>query len=381
MLFFAVACSLDTHSYSSRFFLEGKKSSCVACHVRLWQQIPKKQVWNRVYKYKIRKEICFNIEASLSNGDKNCLVLGTRGSPLALAQANQVRESLEKLAASQNILLKVEIKIIHTTGDTVLDKSLADIGGKGLFTKEIDMAQLRGEIDIAVHSLKDVPTWLPSGIVLGAVLPREDTRDVFLCYHSNSLSTLPNRAVIGTASLRRQAQILAKYPHLQVVNFRGNLQTRLKKLEQRQVDATLLALAGMRRLGLEYPFAHVLSFDEMLPAVAQGAIGVTIREDDEVAYSWISQLDDAHSRICIECERSFLSSLDGSCRTPIAGQAWITENNKLHFRGLVAYPDGSSLVETSKVGDLMNNIEIGKQAGEELRVKIGDNFFEYLRVT
>ncbi|GJD09418.1 Porphobilinogen deaminase, chloroplastic [Galdieria sulphuraria] len=363
MLLFAPSLPVNTRSYSSRFFfLKERNIFCVGCHFRLWQQIPKKQVGKSVYEYKRFQTICLNNHS----GDKNHLVLGTRGSPLALAQANQVRQSLEKLAASQDIPLQVEIKIIHTTGDQVLDRSLADIGGKGLFTKEIDMAQLRGEIDIAVHSLKDVPTWLPTGIVLGAVLPREDTRDVFLSYHSKDLSALPNGAVVGSSSLRRQAQITAKYPHLQ--------------LEQRQVDATLLALAGMHRLGLEFSFAHVLSFEEMLPAVAQGAIGVTIRENDHFSYRWISQLDDANSRICVECERSFLSALDGSCRTPIAGQAWITKDNKLHFRGLVAYPDGSSLVETFKAGELVNNVEIGKEAGEELRAKIGENFFDYLKV-
>lgn len=358
------------------------KVRCVRCYFRSWNGLPLKQLGKQISEYRrfpSGRVIVSAVSPNNHSDKRNHLVLGTRGSPLALAQANQVRESLERIAASQDIPLQVECKIIQTTGDKVLDRSLADIGGKGLFTKEIDMAQLRGDIDIAVHSLKDVPTWLPSGIILGAVLRREDTRDVFLCYDSDTLAQLPKGAVVGSASLRRQAQILAKYPHLKVVNFRGNLQTRLKKLEQRQVDATLLALAGMRRLGLEYSFARILSFEEMLPAVAQGAIGVTIREDDQVAHRWVSQLNDVNSRICVECERSFLSALDGSCRTPIAGQAWISQDNKLHFRGLVAYPDGSSLVESSRIGELTSHLEIGKEAGEELRAKIGENFFEHLK--
>eukprot|EP00871_Galdieria_phlegrea_P004969 jgi/Galph1/5473/GphlegSOOS_G4178.1 len=307
------------------------------------------------------------------------LVIGTRGSALALAQAREVQERLQLIALHLSRSLQIEIKVIHTTGDRVLDRSLADIGGKGLFTKEIDVAQQSGEIDIAVHSLKDVPTWLPSGITLGAVLPRQDTRDVFLSHAASSLAELPCGAVVGTASLRRQAQILAKYPHLHVTNFRGNLQTRLKKLEEHQVDATLLALAGLRRLGLNYPFAHVLSFDEMLPAVAQGAIGVTVRDGDEETNQWVSQLDDYHSRICVECERSFLEALDGSCRTPIAGQGWITSDGKLCFQGRVAYPDGSSMIETTRIGNLTDYLQMGKDAGEEIRAKIGQSFFQTIK--
>jgi len=379
MLFVSTCCLImDNRKGACRVCC--KRVSCVEWHLRHRERVAKR---NQTEYRQFHNILRWTIAASLGNNcsdNKQHLVLGTRGSPLALAQANQVKSCLEKLAVSLDVPLQVEIKIINTTGDKVLDRSLADIGGKGLFTKEIDLAQLRGEVDIAVHSLKDVPTWLPSGIILGAVLPREDTRDVFLSFDSNSLADLPRGAVVGSASLRRQAQILAKYPHLKVVNFRGNLQTRLKKLEQRQVDATLLALAGMRRLGLEYPFAHILSFEEMLPAVAQGAIGVTVREDDQVAHHWVSQLEDTNSRICVDCERSFLSALDGSCRTPIAGQAWITPENKLHFRGLVAYPDGSSMVETSKVGEPANNKEIGRQVGEELRNKIGEKYFDQLRV-
>ena len=209
------------------------------------------------------------------------LRIGTRGSPLALAQAHETRDRLDK--AFPSLVGAIEIVVINTTGDQVLDRPLAAVGGKGLFTKEIDEAQLAGRIDIAVHSMKDVPTLLPDGLVLAALLPREDVRDALLSSRARSLADLPPGAVVGTSSLRRAAQVLRARPDVRVVSLRGNVQTRLRKLAEGQVDATLLAMAGLHRLGLSPAEATALSTEEMLPAVAQGAIGITCRTGDRRA--------------------------------------------------------------------------------------------------
>jgi len=256
---------------------------------------------------------------------KAVVTIGTRGSPLALAQAYETRRRLIDAHPQLSEEGAIELSIINTSGDMFLEKALADIGGKGLFTKEIDNAQLGGDIDIAVHSMKDVPTWLPEGIVLPCMLPREDTRDVFISYKANSIEELPDGSVIGSASLRRQAQILAKNPRLKVVNFRGNVQTRLRKLKEGQVDATLLALAGLARMDMTDNITSVLDWEEMLPAVAQGAIGITTRKGDEKMMKLLEPLNHKDTKICVDCERAFLQKLDGSCRTPIAGQARIVD--------------------------------------------------------
>lgn len=249
------------------------------------------------------------------------IVIGTRGSPLALAQAHETRERLQAAHAELRGEDAIAIEVIQTTGDMILDRPLSEIGGKGLFTKEIDDAQLDGRIDLAVHSMKDVPTWLPDGLTLPCVLPREDVRDVFISMKAKSLGELPKGAVVGTASLRRQAQIKARYPHLQVETFRGNVQTRLKKLADGVVDATLLAHAGLRRLGREDVITDVISEDDMLPAVAQGAIGITCRADDEKMLAYLAPLNCADTHTQILAERALLRVLDGSCRTPIAARA------------------------------------------------------------
>ena len=306
--------------------------------------------------------------------DRALVVIGTRGSPLALAQAHETRRRL--LDAHEHLREEgaVRIEIIHTTGDMILDKALSEIGGKGLFTKEIDRAQLRGEVDIAVHSMKDVPTWLPEGLILPCMLPREDTRDAFISTKAKSIEELPDGAVIGSASLRRQSQILAKNPNLKVINFRGNVQTRLRKLSEGVVDATLLALAGLRRMEMEKHATAILEQEEMLPAVAQGAIGITCRKDDTDMLRILEPLNHAQTKTCVDCERAFLAKLDGSCRTPIAGQAKI-QDGVLYFRGLVAKPDGSVVLEASRKGDPDKAIELGEEAGMELRAQIGDDFF------
>merc|ERR1719379_844469 len=248
--------------------------------------------------------------------------LGTRGSPLALAQAYETQKRLaEAFPDELGHEGAVEIQVIKTTGDMVLDKALKDVGGKGLFTKELDVQLLNGGVDICVHSMKDVPTWLVPGTILPCNLPREDTRDAWICPDGKLPQDLPDGSVIGTASLRRQAQLLAINPTFKCVNFRGNVQTRLKKLNEGIVDATLLAKAGLNRMNMDEHITKVLEFDTMLPAVAQGAIGIQCREGDEKMLRYLAALNDPDTKVCVDCERAFLAALDGNCRTPIAGQA------------------------------------------------------------
>ncbi|WVZ10298.1 hypothetical protein V8G54_014828 [Vigna mungo] len=299
-------------------------------------------------------------------------------SPLALAQAYETRD---KLMASHPELAEegaIQIVIIKTTGDKILSQPLADIGGKGLFTKEIDEALLNSEIDIAVHSMKDVPTYLPAKTILPCNLPREDVRDAFISLSATSLADLPPGSVIGTASLRRKSQILHRYPSLNVQeNFRGNVQTRLRKLSDGVVQATLLALAGLKRLSMTENVTSILSIDDMLPAVAQGAIGIACRSDDDKMAEYIASLNHEETRLAVVCERAFLQTLDGSCRTPIAGYASRNEDGNCLFRGLVASPDGTRVLETSRVGPyaVEDMIEMGKDAGKELLSRAGPNFF------
>lgn len=304
------------------------------------------------------------------------LRIGTRGSPLALAQTHEVRG---RLAAAHPALAApgaIEIVVIKTTGDMVLDRPLAEIGGKGLFTKEIDEAMLDGRIDLAVHSMKDVPTVLPDGIVLPCVLPREDPRDAFLCLNAASLAELAAGAVIGTASLRRGAQILHRRPDLKVVPLRGNVQTRMRRLEEGVVDATLLAMAGLRRLGLAEHATAAFAPEELLPAVAQGAIGITCRGEDETAHRVLAPLDCAESHARVVAERAFLAVLDGSCRTPIAGLAEIA-GGAMAFRGLIIRPDGGECHRTSRAGPVAEAVAMGRDAGEELLSRAGPGFFDF----
>uniref|UniRef100_A0A061QUX9 Porphobilinogen deaminase, chloroplastic n=1 Tax=Tetraselmis sp. GSL018 TaxID=582737 RepID=A0A061QUX9_9CHLO len=322
-----------------------------------------------------RQRLCV---AAVAETDKKTLTIGTRGSPLALAQAYLTRDLLKKNFPELNEDGALEIKIIKTTGDKILNQPLADIGGKGLFTKEIDDALLDGRIDIAVHSMKDVPTYLPEGTVLPCNLPREDTRDVFVSRKYKSLSELPEGAVVGSAALRRQCQILSKYPHLKVVNFRGNVQTRLRKLDEGTVDATLLALAGLKRLDMTDAITSILSEEEMLPAVSQGAIGIACRTGDEAAAQYLARLNDEPTRLAVVCERAFLMALDGSCRTPIAGHATI-DNGVMSFSGLVGRTDGSKVLRTSREGPATeeNAIRMGREAGEQLKAEGGAGFFDW----
>lgn len=303
------------------------------------------------------------------------LPIGTRGSPLALWQAEHVRERLafqhgpDQGAAS--------LSVITTSGDRIQDQSLANFGGKGLFTKEIDEALLQGNIALAVHSMKDLPTKLPDGLCLAAVLPRADVRDAFLSPQAASLDTLHEGAAVGTSSLRRAAQVKRARPDLRVIDFRGNVQTRLRKLAEGVADATLLAKAGLDRLDLADAATSVLSVDDVLPAVAQGAIGIVAREEDTKTRTLLDPLNDAMTATAVSCERMFLAELDGSCRTPIAGLAEI-EGDAVRFRGLILSPDGAEWHDVELSGPFADAEALGRQAGEELRGRAGQDFLARL---
>jgi hydroxymethylbilane synthase len=291
------------------------------------------------------------------------LRIGTRGSKLALAQAHETRERLARAHSDLAAPDAVAIVPITTTGDSVQNRLLSEIGGKGLFTKEIDEALLAGHVDIAVHSMKDLPTVLPAGIVIGAVLPREDPRDALV--GAARFADLPQGATLGTASLRRAAQALALRPDLRIVPLRGNVDTRLRKIAAGEAQATLLAIAGLNRLGLG-DRGVPLSASEMLPAVAQGAIGVACRADDARTRERLRAIDDAPSHCRVVAERAMLAVLDGSCRTPIAGLAEI-DGVMLRLRGLVASPDGRRVERGESDGPTADAEAIGRDLGNVLK--------------
>ncbi|MGI9437207.1 MAG: hydroxymethylbilane synthase [Geminicoccaceae bacterium] len=300
--------------------------------------------------------------------------LGTRGSPLARIQTEMVKAALIETQEALNAPDAIEVVVISTTGDQVADRPLADIGGKGLFCKEIEMALFDGRIDCGVHSMKDMPTWLPDGLVIGAMLERADPRDVLITRKAESIEGLPAGAVVGTASLRRQAQILARRPDLKVVNFRGSVGTRLKKLDDGDVDATLLAKAGLDRLGLKDVPMAVLSPEDMLPAVGQGVVGVECRGDDDDLLALLSAIDHRPSSLCVEAERAMLDVLDGSCHTPIGAFA-ILDGGLMHLRGLVARADGSECYEVERRGPIDDAEALGRDAGQDLRARGGADLF------
>ncbi len=288
--------------------------------------------------------------------------LGTRKSPLALAQAEQVRGLL--LSTWPGI--QVEIHHIITSGDKFLGRNLADIGGKGLFTKEIEDGLLDNSLDIAVHSMKDMPTELPDGLIIGAMLEREDPRDVLVGKGiTKGFDDLPYEAIFGTSSLRRAAQAKIRRPDLKIVPFRGNVGSRLAKLERGEALATMLAKAGLNRLGIKDIDDVVLDVEEFLPAIAQGAIGIECRENDSKIRELLAPLVYKATEIAVTCERAFLRVLDGSCRTPISGYA-ILENDKIFMRGLIAEPDGSSFRRGELRGDAGDARAIGVELGKML---------------
>jgi hydroxymethylbilane synthase len=300
------------------------------------------------------------------------LRIGTRGSPLALWQA---REVCARLAAAHGVAADaIAIVPIRTSGDIIQDRPLAEAGGKGLFTKEIEQALLDRAIDLAVHSSKDMPTMLPPGLLLAACLPREDVRDAFISPKAATLRGLPPGAVVGTASLRRQAMVKRLRGDVTVVPLRGNVETRLRKLADGVVDATLLAFAGLKRLGRADAATAVLEIEDFLPAVGQGAIGIETRADDARTRDLVRAIDHADTRIAVEAERAFLAVLDGSCRTPIAGHARIDGGN-VAFRGMILRPDGSEALETARNGLVADAAKLGADAGGELKGRAGPGFF------
>ena len=301
------------------------------------------------------------------------LRLGTRGSPLALAQARMVRQSLATAHGFDPE--QIAIEVIRTSGDRIQDRPLADVGGKGLFTKEIEEALAAGTIDLAVHSSKDMPTMLPPGLVLSAFMEREDPRDAFISRKAKSIADLPRGATVGTASLRRQAMVKRQRPDLTIVPLRGNVETRLRKLDEGVADATLLALAGLKRLGLADAATAVLDVDEFLPAVGQGAIGIETRADDSRTRELLAAINHADTFCALAAERAFLAVLDGSCRTPIGGHATIS-GGRLHFRGMVVKPDGSEAFEATREGDVRDAEKLGADAGAELKGRAGPDFFK-----
>ncbi|QBF30344.1 hydroxymethylbilane synthase [Thalassococcus sp. S3] len=302
------------------------------------------------------------------------LKIGTRGSPLALAQAYETRSRLAQAFDLDEEAF--EIVVIKVTGDMIQDRALKEIGGKGLFTKEIEEDLLSGKIDIAVHSMKDMPVEQPGGLLLDTYLPREDVRDAFISGALTQVADLAEGAVVGTSSLRRKAQLLNRRPDLQVVEFRGNVQTRLKKLEEKVAECTFLAMAGLNRLNMNEVPANPIAPDDMLPAVAQGAIGIERRGDDARVAEMLEAIHDGPTGQRLAAERAFLKTLDGSCETPIAGLAEL-EGGSLRLRGEVLRPDGSESLSDEDHGDIADGPEMGRAMALKLLEKAGPGFFDW----
>ncbi len=306
------------------------------------------------------------------------LRIGTRGSPLALAQARETRGRL--MAAFDLPEAAFEIVVIKTTGDdrTLIDADVAlkTLGGKGLFTREIEDDMSSGKIDIAVHSMKDMPTLQPDGLMLDCYLPREDVRDAFVSLGHESLAALPQGAVVGSSSLRRRAQLMARRPDLRVVEFRGNVQTRMKKLGDGAADATFLAMAGLRRLGMDEVVRTAISVEDMMPAVAQGAIGIERRVDDMRAAAMLEAIHHGPTGQRLAAERAFLKGLDGSCQTPIAGLAEL-DGGTIRLRGEILRPDGSEVLTDDRHAPVEDGAALGLAMAADLRARAGAGFFDW----
>ncbi|WP_412552179.1 hydroxymethylbilane synthase [Shimia sp. MIT1388] len=306
------------------------------------------------------------------------LKIGTRGSPLALAQAYETRRRLmEAFDLPEDAF---EIVVITTSGDNAQliakDKPLKEVGGKGLFTKEIEEAMLVGGIDIAVHSTKDMPVLQPDGLLLDTYLPREDCRDAFVSPIHTSLADLPEGATVGTSSLRRRAQLLNYRSDLNVVEFRGNVQTRLKKLEDKVADCTFLAMAGLNRLDMSHVAASAIEPEEMLPAVAQGAIGIERRADDMTTAALLEAIHHGPTGQRLSAERAFMAALDGSCETPIAGLAEL-DGNTIRLRGEVLRPDGSESLRDDQTAPVEDGAALGESMAKYLLERGGAGFFDW----
>lgn len=302
------------------------------------------------------------------------LKIGTRGSPLALAQAHETRVRL--MAAFDLPEEAFAIVVIKVTGDAIQDRPLKDIGGKGLFTREIEEALLDGSIHIAVHSMKDMPVLQPAGLLLDTYLPREDVRDAFVAQDVASLKDLPAGARVGSSSLRRRAQLLNAFPHLEVVEFRGNVQTRLKKLADGVAAATFLAQAGLNRLGMAHVARGAISPDDMLPAVAQGAIGIERRADDTNTAAMLEAIHHTETGQRLAAERAFLATLDGSCETPIAGLAEL-DGTTLRLRGEVLRPDGSEKIADDRSCTIADAPDMARDMAQSLLKQAGPGFFDW----
>ena len=302
------------------------------------------------------------------------LKIGTRGSPLALAQAYETRDRLG--AAFDLPQDAFQIVVIKVTGDAVQDRPLKEIGGKGLFTREIEEALLAGGIDIAVHSMKDMPVDQPAGLLLDCYLPREDVRDAFVSPTLAAISDLEQGAVVGTSSLRRKAQLLNRRPDLRIVEFRGNVQTRLRKLSEGVAQATFLAMAGLNRLNMDDVPRAAIGADEMLPAVAQGAIGIERRADDTDTAALLEAIHDGPTGQRLAAERAFLAALDGSCETPIAGLADL-DGGVIRLRGEILRTDGSEALSDEISGVIEDGAEMGRTMAQALLARAGDGFFDW----
>lgn len=297
--------------------------------------------------------------------------IGSRGSKLALFQANLVKS----LLTAKNPDLEIDIAVIKTTGDRILDRNLSEIGGKGLFIKEIEEALLDGSIDLAVHSLKDMPAYMPNELQISCILPREEPEDALISLNATKIMGLPPDPVIGTSSPRRASQLLNLRPDAKIVPFRGNVPTRLDKIKNNEVDATFLAIAGLKRLNLVENIVHIVPIDQMLPAVSQGAITIQTSKNNEYINNLIKPLNHMETNICTSCERAFQRKFEGSCRTPIAALARINGIN-LNLECLIASPDGQTIYRTSRSGAVNDHVKMGEDAASELKIKGGDGFFD-----
>ena len=304
---------------------------------------------------------------------RNHIKIGTRKSALALWQAEFIKSELQRLNPS----ITVELVHFNTKGDRILEKPLAEVGGKGLFTAELEAAMHAGDIDIAVHSLKDMPTELPQGLILGAISKREVPYDALISPQYKTLDKLPKGARIGTSSLRRQAQLLHRRPDLKIEVIRGNVQTRLNKIETEGLDGVILAQAGLKRLGLDHQITQVFTADEMIPAVGQGALAIECRADDVEMLDMLSLIDDEPTRLAVEGERSFLNQLNGNCQVPMGVHGTI-EKGQLTLKALIASTDGKTVYEGELSGPATKSVMLGKNLAKALYEEGGKHIIEAL---